>query len=128
MSSDQGVSRLSDQGSVQDVSNLPLHVATLSTTQGDNAVFAQNVQRQWVDTLLVNDNETLLVAIANFLFELDNLADLFVGELAFGLDHLLSLVSAVVEEARVDLTTRIKRLAIFTLGPTSFHIPRKRSK
>ena len=54
-------------------------------------------------TLLVDDDEALVCSVAEFLLQLDHLADAVVDELPLGLDQFLTLLGRLVEEARVDL-------------------------
>ena len=55
-------------------------------------------------TLLVDDDEALVGAVAQLLLQLDHLAHPVVDELPLSLHQLLTLLSRLVEEARVDLT------------------------
>jgi hypothetical protein len=52
---------------------------------------------------LVDDNEVLVSAIAEFLLELDNFLDFVISEGSLGLDKFLSLLGVGPEEAGVDL-------------------------
>ena len=91
--------------------NSPLHVSSLGTTQSKDTVLHQDVQTHRVDTLLVDQHETLWLLsgpdglIANGVLELDDLLQLGVDESSFRLDELFSLFCGRVEEAGVDLAT-----------------------
>lgn len=80
-----------------------LHVSSLGTTKSENAVLGQNIQRQRIDALLV-DNDKVLLAISSteFLLQFDNLLQLGVDESALTLHELIALVSAGVKEAGID--------------------------
>lgn len=80
-----------------------LHVATLRAAQGKNAVLGKDIQGQRVDTLLV-DNDKVLLAIGstNLLLQVNNLLKLGVDESSLALNKLVTLLSARVEEARID--------------------------
>ena len=92
-----------------------LHVAALGAAEGHDALLGEHVEREGVDTLLVDDDERVRLlavlevavlvelGVAHGLLERDDLAHLGVGELALGLDELLALLGGRVEEARVDL-------------------------
>lgn len=91
--------------------NSPLHVSSLGTTQSKDTVLHQDVQTHRVDTLLVDQHETLWLLsgpdglITNGVLELDDLLELGVDESSLRLDELFSLFCGRVEEARVDLAT-----------------------
>merc|ERR1712042_248293 len=54
-----------------------LHVPSFGPSQGNDAFFGQHVQREGVDTLLVNENESLSIFWgADFLFKFDDLLTL----------------------------------------------------
>ena len=93
-----------------------LHVPSLGATQRKDAVLGEHVQRERVDTLLVEDDKVLWLAgfpvcrrrrvgrcIAYSLLELDNLLESRIDESAFRLDELLALLGGRVKETRVDL-------------------------
>lgn len=80
-----------------------LHVSSLGAAEGKDAILGQDIQRQGIDTLLVNDDKALLRVTADLSLQLDNLLQLLVHKLALRLDQLLSLLSRAVEESRVNL-------------------------
>eukprot|EP00050_Salpingoeca_kvevrii_P005914 m.286375 g.286375 ORF g.286375 m.286375 type:complete len:459 (-) comp11562_c0_seq1:314-1690(-) len=80
-----------------------LHVAALGTAQCRNALLGKHVERDGIHSLLVDDNEALVRAIADFLLELDDLADAVIDKGALGGNHGLALLSRLVKKARVDL-------------------------
>eukprot|EP01136_Pigoraptor_vietnamica_P029896 Opistho-1_new@88456 len=80
-----------------------LHVAPLGTAEAHDALLREHVQRDGVNALLVDDDKALLGALAHAPLELDDLAHALVRKGALGDDHLVALLGALVEEARVDL-------------------------
>lgn len=96
----------------------PLHVPPLRTPERHNPLLRKHVQREGIDTLLVDDDKVLDLAhgvalgvellIADETLEFDDLAHFGVGEAALGLDELLALFGRGVEEARVDLAARVR--------------------
>lgn len=68
---------------------LPLHIPSLSATEGQDTVFRKNIETEWIDTLLVDDNETLPLLlrvdglVTNKVLELNDLLDLLVSETPF---------------------------------------------
>mmetsp|Transcript_16185 Transcript_16185/g.48159 ORF Transcript_16185/g.48159 Transcript_16185/m.48159 type:complete len:534 (-) Transcript_16185:26-1627(-) len=81
----------------------PLHVALLGAPQRHDALLGQQVQRQRVDALLVDEHKRLVGRVAHLALEVDDPANALVGVLALRSHKLLALVSVGVEEARVDL-------------------------
>jgi len=59
-----------------------LTISLLAATDAENASTRQNLKRGRVNTFLVNDDEVLVGALAKLFFEVDDLADSIVGELA----------------------------------------------
>jgi hypothetical protein len=81
-----------------------LHVPPLGSPQCQNAVLCENIQTQRVDALLVDEHEILLrIAPADVLLQFHNFLQLCIDEPSLALDKLVSLLSAGVEKARVDL-------------------------
>mmetsp|Transcript_5533 Transcript_5533/g.17509 ORF Transcript_5533/g.17509 Transcript_5533/m.17509 type:complete len:395 (-) Transcript_5533:539-1723(-) len=78
-----------------------LHVAALGAPRGEDALFGQHVERERVDTLLVDHDERLAL-LADAPLELDHLPDLVVCELALRLDELLALLRVGVVKPRRD--------------------------
>ena len=79
-----------------------LHVAALRAPRGEDALLGEHVERKRVDALLVDEHERFAVR-AHLALELDDLADLIVGELALRLDQLLALRGVRVVEPGGDL-------------------------
>ena len=90
--------------------NAPFHVPPLRPPQGEDPVLREDVEAEWVDALLVDDDEGLRFLlgvdglVADEVLELDNLPALRVGEAPFGLYQLLALLGGGVEEPGVDFT------------------------
>ena len=82
-----------------------LHVATLRTSQCQNTVLSQNIERHWVNAFLVDDNERLVLVgtRANFSFQLHDLLDTIVDEFTFGCHETIALFGILVEETGIDL-------------------------
>ena len=89
----------------------------LGAAQSDNVLAGQRIKRNWVNALLVDQDEALAV-LAYLLLEVDDFLDTGIGEGAFGLkvlfehvnillkltlDKFLALLGSLVEKARVDL-------------------------
>lgn len=77
-------------------------VSLLAATDAHDAGSGEDLERRGVNTLLVDDHEVLVGALAELLLEGNNLVDFVVGELTLGSDQLLSLVSVGPEEAGMD--------------------------
>lgn len=58
------------------------HVSSLSTSQGENPVLGQDIEREWINTLLIDDDKALVRVAAHLLLELNNLLQLVVHEFA----------------------------------------------
>lgn len=75
-----------------------LHIPPLRTTEGEDVVLGENVERHGVNTLLVDDDETLGllsridIDVADGILELDDLPQLVVDKAALRLDKLLTLL------------------------------------
>lgn len=81
-----------------------LHVSSLGSSESKNVVLGEDVKRQGVNTLLVDDHKVLCAVVtAKFLLELNNLLEFGIDETTLALDKLITLLSARVEEARVNL-------------------------
>lgn len=80
-----------------------LHIATFSTSQGDDVLLGQHVQRWWVDTLLIDDHETLIGAVAELLLQFNNFCNSLVDEIALCSYQLFTLFCCFVEESTVYL-------------------------
>lgn len=87
------------------IGNEPLHVAALGTSESDDALFGERVERDGVDALLIDHHEAVVrvLAAAHRALELDQLLHACVDELALGAHELLALLSRLVEEARGHL-------------------------
>ena len=81
-----------------------LTVSALSAANTNDIVAGEDLQRGWVDTLLVDDDEVFVSAVAQALLELHDLHDTIIGELSLGLNKFLPLVSVAPEESRVHLS------------------------
>mmetsp|Transcript_16194 Transcript_16194/g.51498 ORF Transcript_16194/g.51498 Transcript_16194/m.51498 type:complete len:354 (+) Transcript_16194:1354-2415(+) len=82
-----------------------LHVAALGTSQRQNALLCQHIQRQWIDTLLVDHHEGLAVLrSAHTTLEVDHRLDLLVSEPPLRCNHPLALFRGRVVEPRGHLT------------------------
>ena len=79
-----------------------LSVSALSSPNSDDVVSGEDLEGGWVDTLLVDDDEVFVGAVAELLLEFHDLHHFVIGELALRLDQFLSLFSIRPEEARVD--------------------------
>lgn len=77
-------------------------VSLLAATDAHDAGSGEDLERRGVNTLLVDDHEVFVGALAELLLEGNDLVDSVVGELTLGSDKLLSLVSVGPEEAGVD--------------------------
>mmetsp|Transcript_23433 Transcript_23433/g.34373 ORF Transcript_23433/g.34373 Transcript_23433/m.34373 type:complete len:299 (+) Transcript_23433:485-1381(+) len=89
-----------------------LEVALLAATQTHDTLLCEHVERQGVDTLLIDDNKRLAVAVAHLAFELDNLLNLVIDEPAFTLDKLLALVSVGVVEVGRHLGLGVLKIEV----------------
>ena len=69
-----------------------LSVSSLASTDADDSGTSQDLQRWWVNTLLVDDNEVLVGAFAELVLQVDNLVNLVVGVSSLTLNQLLSLI------------------------------------
>lgn len=91
------------------VGGAPLHVASLGTPQGKNAVFCENIETEGVDSFLVDHDEifrflvTTDSLVADEILELNDFFDFGVHETSFRLDEFLALLCRRVEEARINL-------------------------
>jgi len=79
-----------------------LTVSLLAATDAHDAGSGEDLEGGGVNTLLVDNDEVLVGALAELLLEGNNLVDSVVGELTLGSDQLLSLVGVGPEEAGVD--------------------------
>eukprot|EP01137_Pigoraptor_chileana_P002771 Opistho-2@42076 len=87
--------------------NEALHVAALRTAQGNDTLLCEHIEGDGVDSLLVDDHKSLLGALAHLPLELDNLAHALVGKRTLGNHHPITLLGALVKEARVHLALLI---------------------
>lgn len=60
-----------------------------------------------VEYLLVDDDESLVSSVTQFLFQFDQLLDAVLNESAFSLNQFFTLFGRLVEEARVHLTSML---------------------
>jgi hypothetical protein len=83
-----------------------LHVASLCSAKGKDVVLGENIQRKRINTLLVDDHETVVSVFtgADGILEFYDLADLIINVLSFGFYELLALFGGRIEESRVDFT------------------------
>ena len=85
--------------------DLPLHIPPLGATQSKDAVLCENIKTQWVNALLVDYDEILLLLrrvhglVTDEVLELDDLFAFRVGEAPFRFYELLALLCGRVEEA-----------------------------
>mmetsp|Transcript_31248 Transcript_31248/g.56726 ORF Transcript_31248/g.56726 Transcript_31248/m.56726 type:complete len:290 (-) Transcript_31248:473-1342(-) len=92
-----------------------LHVALLSATKSDNALLGEQVKRERVNTLLVDDNKGLVPILATDLtLEIHDLADTLVRDLALRRHKGFTLLRIAVEEAAVNLTLLVLETDIAT--------------
>ena len=108
-----------------------LHIPPLRPPQSHDAVLREDIERKRVDALLVDDNEVLLrVAPAHLLLQVNDPLELLIHEATLALHELIALLSARVEEARVDLgllvlQADVKRKDIRVLHPLGhIRVPR----
>ena len=80
-----------------------LTVSLLASSDTNDSISGQELEGRWVNTLLVNNDEVLVSAIAKFSFKFNDLHDLIISELSLGGNELFSLFSVGPEESRVDL-------------------------
>ena len=77
--------------------NAPFHVPPLGTTERKDTVLRKDIQTQWVDTFLIDDDKVLLFLfgvnclITNKVLELDDLPALGISEAPLGLHKLFTL-------------------------------------
>jgi hypothetical protein len=89
--------------------DLPLHIPSLRSSKRKDAILDQDVQTHRVDTLLVDQDETLWLfarpdrLVTHGILELYDFLELGVDKSSLRLDELFTLLGRVVEEARVDL-------------------------
>ena len=76
-----------------------LTVSALSAADTYDVMASEDLERGWVDTFLIDNNEVFVSAVTQTLLELNNLHDSVVCELSLRLDELLSLVGIGPEEA-----------------------------
>jgi hypothetical protein len=75
----------------------PFHITPLRTAQGENAILCKNVERQGIDSLLVNNNKVLPLLfgvnglIADQVLEFHDFLHPLVRKLSFRLDKFLTL-------------------------------------
>ena len=81
-----------------------LTVPALGTADTYNVVAGQDLKRRRVNTLLVDNNEVFVSAVAEALLELNDLHDAVISELTLRLNELLPLLGVAPEESRVDLS------------------------
>ena len=62
----------------------------LGAAQSDNVLAGQRIKRNWVNALLVDQDEALAV-LAYLLLEVDDFLDTGIGEGAFGLKFCLNM-------------------------------------
>jgi hypothetical protein len=89
--------------------DVPLHISPLRPSQRKDPILDQNIQTHRIDTLLVDQYESLWLLptpnslVTNGILELDNLLQLRIDKPSFGLDQFFSLFRRRIEETRVDL-------------------------
>ena len=81
-----------------------LTVSLLGSSDTNDSVSGQELKGWWVNTLLVDNNEVLVSAVAELSLEFDDLQDFIVSELSLGGNELFSLFSVGPEESGVDLS------------------------
>lgn len=85
--------------------NIPLHIAALGTSESDDALLRESVQRDRVNAFLIYHHEAVVrvLAAAHRALEFDQLLHTCVDELALGAHELLALLGRLVEKARRHL-------------------------
>ena len=79
-----------------------LHVTALGATQCHDAGLGEHVQREWVDSLLVDHNEGLAtLGGTDEVLKVDDGANLVVGEFAFGGNELVTLLGGAIDEGGI---------------------------
>ena len=79
-----------------------LTISLLGAADTHDTSAGENFEGRGVNTLLVDDNEVFVGALAEFLLEGNDLVNSIVSELTLGLDKFLSLVGVGPEETGVD--------------------------
>lgn len=80
-----------------------LHVPPLCSSNTDDVLFGEHVEREWVDSFLVDDNEVFVGSIAHFSLKFNDLCNFVICELSFRFDQRLSLLGRRPEETGVSL-------------------------
>mmetsp|Transcript_1708 Transcript_1708/g.3815 ORF Transcript_1708/g.3815 Transcript_1708/m.3815 type:complete len:224 (+) Transcript_1708:813-1484(+) len=79
-----------------------LHVATFRAAEAENTLLGENIQRERVDSLLIDHDEAFTL-LTHRSFEIHNLPTPLVQPLSFALDQLLTLLGVRVEETTLHL-------------------------
>ena len=80
----------------------PLHVSPLCSAKSHDASVSEHFQTDRVNSLFVDDHETLVVALADLVLQVYYLLAAFVGESAFAFGHFVAVGGVAEEELRVD--------------------------
>lgn len=75
-----------------------LHVSSLGSSEGDDSLLGEGVERDWVDSLLVDEDEAVATFAANALFKVDDFLHALVGEGALGSHQFFALFRRLVEK------------------------------
>lgn len=81
-----------------------LHVSSLGSSESDDSFLGEDIKRDWVDTLLVDDDKVLVSSLTDLSLKSNKLGDLLVSVLSLGVDELFSLLGGSPEESRVSLS------------------------
>mmetsp|Transcript_10387 Transcript_10387/g.11276 ORF Transcript_10387/g.11276 Transcript_10387/m.11276 type:complete len:354 (+) Transcript_10387:228-1289(+) len=84
--------------------NQSFHISSLGSSQSHDVFLGEHIQRDWVNTLLVNDNEGFVITFTNLFLQFNNLADLLISETSFSFDQLILIGSIFICENRVDFS------------------------
>jgi len=80
-----------------------LTVSLLASSDTNDSISGQELKGRWVNTLLVDNDEVFVSAIAKFSFKFNNLHNFIISELSLGGDELFSLFGVGPEETGVNL-------------------------
>jgi len=81
-----------------------LTISLLCSSDTNDSVSGQNLEGWWVNTLLVDNDEVLVSAIAELSFKFNDLHNFVISELSLGFNELFSLLGVGPEESGVDLS------------------------
>jgi hypothetical protein len=78
------------------------HVSALGPPKCDDVLFGEGFQADWVHSLLVDNDEGFVVAVADFFLKGDDLLAALVGEFPLASGEFFSVFGIAEEELRVD--------------------------